>query len=318
MRKKYNLKCSRIIVSVAIVATFLATSLFAEVNVKEYTFRGGNESDRAEYFAQIKDVQLWGSGKYPEDTSFMGKMFKMSTANIKFVLWCPGRIDPVTNEWRSAVGMVKPSKANWYTNSFYNVRISGKNGSDYKTVIEEVKGGEDKGVVKINWHHPDALVTVKFILLDGDDKLLAETKIQPKTDIKGYQIYLVCYPSSMAGGWKPGLKIRDREALTNKRIIKRPKKEDNKGYISVMLEKDEPWVLFYDKYFDVANNRGEGPCAVLYSPKEVNKVKLTVENYSCEIFLDYPASTISHLMLWDFHGMTNQAAAEYMRNLEIK
>jgi len=310
MKKKYVLSSRAIVVSLVMI---FATSLFGEVSMKEYTFRGGNEDDKGEYFAQIKDVQFWGYGKYPKDTSFMGKMFKMSTGNIKFVIWCSGKIDPITNEWHSTVGMSKPSKANWFEGGFYNVKIRGKNISEYKAVIEEANGG-DKGVVKISWHHPDALVTVSFILLDGDDKLLVETKIQPKTDIKRYEVLLKCYPSSFAGGHKAGLKTRDREALTSKRTVVR----NDTGYIITMLKKDEPWVLFYDKHFDVANSRGEGPCAAVYLPNEVHSVKLIVDSYACLMYLNYPATTTSHLMLWDFNGISNQAAKKYMSSLEIK
>lgn len=316
MKVKYLLRSRNIFISI-ISGFFLTSFLFGEVNVKEYTFRGGNEEDKAAYFAQQEDVSFWGTGKYPEDTSFMGKMFKMSTGNIKFVLWCSGKINSETNEWQSSIGMVKPSKANWNGSQFYDVIISGKKSSNFKTTIEEVKGGE-KGEVKITWHHPDAIVTTDFILLDGDDKLLIETKVQPKTDIKMYQICLLCYPSSYGGDYQSGFKIRDREAMTGKRIIKRPELEDNTGYINVTIEKDEPWVLLYDKYFDVYYNRGEGPCAFAYSPEEVEKTTLSIQNYACWIYLDYSATTISHLALWDFKGMSNQTAEKYMKDLEIK
>ena len=293
----------------------LAASASAEVSVKQWVFRGGDAQGRTAYFAQSH--RFWGSGKYPTDPAFLGKMIAMSTGKTEFVLWCSGKVDAATNEWRSAIGMSKPSKANWYQNAFYSVKIGAKASRECATELGEVHAGE-KGVATVIWRHPKARIVAKFILLDRDDKLLVETTVEPRGRIKTYELKLTCYPSSMAGGYKPGLKTRDREALTARRVMKRPTKPDNKGYLTATLAKDEPWVLFYDKYYDVAHNRGEGPCAAAYSTKEVGRAQAHASNYACFLTLHYPARTrTSHLILWDFKGMTNAAAKDYMRDLEI-
>ena len=134
-------------------------------------------------------------------------------------------------------------------------------------------------------------------------------------------MHLTAYPSSSVGGYAAGLETRNREGLTAKRTLSRQEREDKTGGIMVNLEKDEPWVLFYDKYFDVAENRGEGPCAALFSPKEAITATANITNYPCILKISYPADNkpvSSHIVLWDFNGMTNQAAAEYMKALEIQ
>ncbi len=291
--------------------------LKAEVAVSDLTLRGGNQEDRAKYLSQ--DIKFWGSAQYPGEEEFTGRLIKMRTANTYFVLWLSGKTDSATGEFKGKVGMPGPSKANWYESDFYNVLINGKPVTDYKMTVDEVSGGE-KGTVKISWHHPDAVVTAEFTLLDGDDKLVAVTSVQPKAKIPGYEISLTAYPSSFGGDYSRGLAIRDREGMTASRILAREKKEDNLGNIRTDLNKNEPWILFYDKYFDKAENRGDGPCAALYSPEEVKTATAVITNYGCHLKILYPETekpVSSVLVFWDFTGMANQAAAEYMKNLEI-
>ena len=288
----------------------------ADVNVREWVFRGGDAKGRAAHFAQ--DHRFWGSGRYPKDRAFLGKMYRLSSGKTDFMLWLPGKVDAKTGAWRSAVGMGRPSKANWYQNGFYEVRIGRKSNHEFPTEIVAAKGGADRGTVTAQWRHPKALIRTTFILLDGDDKLLVKTEVTPAGKAVAYTVKLTAYPGSMAGGYRRGLALRDREAMTPKRMIARPPKPNNRGVVKTTLNKDEPWVLFYDKHFDVAANRGEGPCAAVYSPAEARATAI-VENYSCRLILSYPAKArASHLALWDFHGMTNAAAKDYMRSLVVE
>jgi hypothetical protein len=122
----------------------------------------------------------------------------------------------------------------------------------------------------------------------------------------------------MAGGYKSGLKVRDREALTAERALRRPDREDNLGYVNAELKDREPWILFYDKYFDRDLNRGEGPCALACSPDQTKRAKVSIQNYGCHVWLTYPVDAPSHIAVWDLKGMGNKAATEYMKALEIE
>jgi len=318
MRRLFG-SASREFLLTFLILILLAASLppaAAEVSVRQWTFRGGDAEGRAAYFAQSH--RFWGTGQYPTDPAFLGKMVTMSTGMTKFLLWCRGKVEARTGEWRSSIGMGRPSKANWFQNSFYIVRIDGERCIDYRTELGEVRGGE-KGTCVVTWHHPKAVITSTFTILDDDDKLLVQTNVAPQASFKRYRVELVCYPSSLAGGYDRGLKTRDREASTAHRILKRPKRDDNKGYVNATLTRDESWVLFYDRYYDVARNRGEGPCAVAYSTAEAIQANVSVTNYGCTLALEYPASQqTSHLVLWDFNGLPNAEAQDYLRYLVIE
>ncbi|MBN1446194.1 MAG: hypothetical protein JW957_08850 [Candidatus Omnitrophica bacterium] len=316
MKKKYGFKC--LLYIAALLTLGFSNILKAEVVVDDLLIRGGNIEDRTKYFKQ--DFRYGGTQEYPESADFMGRILKMRSSKLSLVFWCPGKSDAATGAWRGTIGMASPSRTNWDLNSFYNVIINGKTASGYPMTVDEAAGGE-KGTLKISWHHPDALVTTEFNLLDGDDKLILTTTVLPKVKIPGYEVTLTAYPSSWAGGGEPGAAIRKREGLTAVRVLERTEKEDNRGSVTATLEKNEPWVLFYDKYFDVAENRGDGPCAALFSTKEASAASANVGNYACQLKISYPAEdkpVSSHMLIWDFKGMTNQAAIEYMKALEIQ
>ena len=311
--KKYTVST---LLTVAL-ATLIVSAAVCDVTATESVFKGGKENSK-EYFGQ--EIRLWGSNGYPEDASYLGRMFKLKTGNTYFALWCDGSIDTNTGAWTAkGVGEYRPSTANWYAGGFYDVVVGGKSIFKSPATVIEVKGGKSEGHVKLSWQHPDATVTADFVLRDGDDKLLIKTNVETKSKISGYTVRLRSYPGSLAGGWEPGLRTRDREALTAGKVLQREQKENNAGKIDATLDAGEPWVLFYDKYYDMAQNRGEGPCAFAYSPKQVSSAKVMVGNYNCDAYLTYPAGNLtSDIVIWDFHGMTNESAKEYMKKLEIK
>ncbi len=149
-----------------------------------------------------------------------------------------------------------------------------------------------------------------------------------KGDGRRWLVELVGYPGTMAGGSKTGAAFCDNEAITPTCTLTREKREDNYGAVNATLGKDEPWVLFYDTYFDVAKTPelkdrwksqvGKGPCAMAYNPDEVVRAAVKVSNYSCEATLLYaPTTTETHLVLWDLHGQTKDRAKRYMKTVEV-
>ena len=309
MRRRYVSAMTSLAVVVAVAA-----SLRAEVSVKQWVFRGGDPKGRAAHLALKK--RFWASGKYPADPALLSKMVALSTGKTEFLLWFRGKVD-AANTWRATVGMGRPSNVNWYQNDFYEVHIGRKAGHQFKTELVEAKGGEE-GVVTCRWSHDAGVITTRFVLRDGDDKLLIETRVAAKGKAKRYTVKLIAYPSSAAGGYSRGLKTRDREALTPKRTLRRPAKKENRGYVNATLTKDEPWVLLYDKHYDRDLNRGDGPCAMAYPPRQATSARVSVQNYGCFVWLAYPVNSPSHIAVWDFKGLGNKAAMEYMKALVVE
>ena len=262
-------------------------------------------------------VRFWGSGQYPEDKTYLGRLVRLSSGTTDYVFYCPGKVDPAAGTWVAQLGLCAPSKANWYSNGFLDVVVNGKPARGFPASIVRADGGE-RGTFSFAWEHPDARVTAEFALLPDDDKLLLRTTLEPRGEIPHYEIRLLCYPGSIRGGFEPDKMKRKREACTATRVLERPEREDNSGHVSAALTPDEPWVLLYDRHFDIAQCRGEGPCAVCYDPGEVEKATVSVENYSCRAVFRYPGRLlVSHLVLWDLNGLSNRAARRYMESLEV-
>jgi hypothetical protein len=297
------------------LALFLALGARAQVTANVWTFRGANTDDRRAYFAQ--PVRFWGSGKYPDDPATLSRLVVLSSGRTAYGLWVQGKTDAKTGAWHAAMGMCLPSKANWYSNGFLDVLIDGKNLTGCPTEFLGAQGGKE-GTAQVRWKHPAGNIQAELQLLPGDDKLLMRVSVSPNGEACPYTVALRCYPGSIRGGFKPDRLRRKREALTAKRVLVRPEWEDNNGYIKTDLAKDEPWVLFYDQFFDVGDNRGEGPCAVCYHPGEVTKSSAVVENYGCFARFEYPAGRRdAHIVLWDLRDMSNAAARDYMHALEV-
>lgn len=311
MQRKY---LSGVKLLFALVLAFACAPSGAEVAVAEHVFRGGSAADREKYIA------LGYGRSYPDDPAWKARAYELSTAGRVFAIWLPGRMDPSGEVWKSRAGMIKPSRANWFQDGFIDLIIGGRPASDFPAEPVSVVSGDDRGSVSIKWLHPEAEVEMEFSLLSGDDKLLVRTTVTPESAIPSYAIRLIAYPGSYGGGYGPGREHRDREAATPERVIQRPASEDNLGHSTLALEPGEPWVLFYDKNFDVGEGQGEGPCAVMFSPDEASRAVVSVRNYECILTLSYPGTdgpSVSHLLLWDFSGMSNQSALEYMQSLDF-
>jgi len=205
-----------------------------------------------------------------------------------------------------------PKDANWYGNGFLHIGIDGKKSSESDGVLSVVKRGPKVGLVNVTWQSPGGPVTALFELRDRDDKLLVTLKLP---DAKSRSIQLQCYPSSFAGGYRPGKDTRKRHTVTaNREVVL-----GNRNNEDIMLTREEPWALFADDHFDFALKRGIGPCAALYYPHETKSAKARTSNYASYLILQ-PLEDVKevHLVLWDFEGISNAKAIEYMKALELE
>lgn len=204
-----------------------------------------------------------------------------------------------------------PAFENWYGNGFFTLFVGSAKSSACHATLEVVGRGPDAGVVRIVWDMPDGQAEALFELRDGDDKLLLTLKL-PRSRVRS--VRFLCYPSAFAGGYQKGLAVRKRHTFTATQDVTL----DGKHGVTTPLSDAEPWVLFADDHFDVAHKRGVGPCAALYFPHEVSKAAAVTSNYACYLNL-VPKATVQelHVVLWDFAGMSNAAALEYVKALEL-
>jgi len=282
--------------------------LHAEVRVSNLELKGGDEASRKAYFAQ--SVRLWGHSKYPKDPQERINLVTLANARCSFLLKLQGRIDP-QGKLHAQLGMLKPSSANWFGNGFFSFNVNGVSPSKASVEIVDLNSGTDRGSVTFLYSGKDFTAKLTVTLADNDDKLLLEFKPESRGDAvqnNTCEVSFLCYPSSHAGGWQEGLQLRRREALTPVRTLPDSGK-------SVSLGNDEPWILFYDLAYDIKGNRGEGPCALMFDPKECISREVMIGNYACGLKFRYPMNMASHFILWDFHNWSNESARRFMNSL---
>ena len=282
--------------------------LHAEVRVSNLELKGGDEASRKAYFAQ--SVRIWGYSGYPEDSRERIHLITLANTRCLFLLKLSGRTDP-QERLHAQLGMLKPSSANWYANEFFSFSVNGVSPSEASVEIVKLNSGTERGSVSFLYSGRDFTAELTVTLADNDDKLLLEFKPESRGDAaqkNTCEVSFLCYPSSHAGGWQAGLQLRRREALTPVRTLPDSGK-------SVSLGNDEPWILFYDLAYDVKGNRGEGPCALMFDPKECISREVMIGNYACGLKFRYPMNMASHFILWDFHNWSNESARCFMNSL---
>jgi len=289
----------------SLVLSFLFFSLTAlgQSAIHEYVFNGGDEEGKN--LARKLDPHMFGYDMkgYPKNPDSQCRLITMENPLIKYGFWLPGRIEK--ERFVSGIGMYFPSKANFYANGF--IKITAGNFDSSTTPVEI---SHAKGTVSFSWRIPPVSCDAVFTLPEDSDMLLLKISLSDSSGkIKDYKVSLHCYPSSFAGGFE-GKSLRKREIMTPLRTFS----EEN----IFELTKDEPWVLFYDRYFDYANNQGEGPCAFIFNPAKILKAEIQLGNYACRSFLKYPAGTDAEIILKEFYKITNDSAISEMKSLEIK
>lgn len=289
----------------------LACGSFAQADVKvnNLELKGADEASRKAYMAQ--PVRLWGTGQYSTDPQQRVNLISLSNSKTAFILKLDGKVND-KNELTASLGMMSPSVANWYANGFFNFDVGGMTEKNTSVKIADIKSSPELGSVALLYTGPDFKAELTVSLAENDDKLMIEFKPEHKSSqARHYRVGLLCYPSSLGGGYQAGLKVRQREGMIPSGTL--PCK-DNFATLNPLA----PWVLFYDRHFDVKNNRGEGPCAVLFNSKDAARQDLLIGNYSCEMNIWYPMERTAQFILWDFHNWSNESAQNYMKELEIE
>lgn len=255
--------------------------------------RGTYENNRDFQFGKGRRIDVkTGTTEY----SLLLQTFKedvlLPPGNVRY------RIGLLTNE----------SDRGWYGHGFVDLFLNGNSIYDSPAQVTSIKGGE-KGIVDIEWDTHEARVVMEFSCQGNGDNLFLEMRLQPKRALTSIKAELLCYPGDYA---KEG--ERDRWISTPKRDVQALRGRE----FDVTLDKDEAWVFYYDTIWDPAKTGSDyySSCALLYPPREPEKVVVNLGDYSIYTNLHYPPSTKSiHLILWKFPGRANAKALEYMKKL---
>lgn len=264
---------------------------------------GGDKASRKAYFAQ--PIRIWGYKGFMTDPAERFTMITLSNTATSYVFSLSGKVN-AAGKLTAKLGMLKPSRANWFSGGFFNFDINRVTPANCTVEIAELA----ENSFTLRYTGKGVTASLKIILPDNDDKLLLEFK--PETIPAGsedYRVEFLNYPSSLAGGYNAGKKLRKREGMTNKRTL--PVINNYTAF-----QPGEAWVLFYDNWFDPANNRGEGGCALLFNPRKSIRSEVLISNYSCQARFWYRKNTPCHFILWDFKGWSNKAAKDYMKGLK--
>ncbi|NLF92641.1 MAG: hypothetical protein GX564_02040 [Oligosphaeraceae bacterium] len=271
----------------------LGTLQAAEITATRLDFRA-DEQSRLRFLAQ--PVTWWGRNQYPVKPGERGTVLTLANPRVKYAFMLLGRED-ADGAWFPAVGMPKPSKANWSSTGFFEFQAGDLHSRRCSVAIGE---GQDDAIVLL-YRSSDFQAEARWQLLPDDDRLFFTFAAN-----RPYTLHFTTYPSSYGGSWSAGQKLRQRFAVTPTRTLAEGKHP---------LQAAEYYVFLAYHYFDPAQNRGEGPCALLYHPGQ-SRAEVLVQNYSCRISLS--GSGRCAAVLFDFHGLANTAALEYLRALSVE
>ncbi|MCK5802415.1 MAG: hypothetical protein KAI66_06265 [Lentisphaeria bacterium] len=202
------------------------------------------------------------------------------------------------------IGMSAPTSCNWYAGGFFDLRINGQ--SIGTTTIHSFVGRSvgNRGQVDLVFDTPQSLVRIRFVTLVGGDALHCQLLLEPKTEIKSLRLLLRCYPSAFVSK-------ADRHVLTATRDLKQGERAD-------LDLAEESWLLYYDRIFDAGHaspsGTGRGPCSVLWTGTQADKVGFTIGNYGFDTVMDLkPSLREFRFVFFDYKGTKNEAAEADLR-----
>ncbi len=189
----------------------------------------------------------------------------------------------------SGLGMPAPSNRNWYDAGFIDVLVDGHSLDETRATFEQV-GNRVRGT----WKTTGATV-ILTLQLRPDAGLAIHGRVLPGTASKPPSIVvkLWCIPS--AGSWND----MDKWIATATRTVQHTR--------SVRLDPvREPWIIFYDKTYDIPHLHAEGPAGLLLDPDAVEHAAINLASYVVETAIHLkPGARTFRLAVWDFHGSRN-------------
>ena len=199
------------------------------------------------------------------------------------------------------LGMGSPVSANWYTQAFSSVRIDGLSLHDIPGTFRVIRDAGPDALVEGTWETPKGPFSMRLLLRGGDDKLLVQYVLPPENSAKQLEVRLMAYPHDFRKPW-------DRHMATATRDI------GQQSGVTLDANK-ERWALFYDQRM-WKEKIGGGPCGFVYTPEEVEPVRLNVGPYSVAVHLrSKPNVRRITVGLWDFTATPDVAGVRtYLRD----
>jgi hypothetical protein len=203
-------------------------------------------------------------------------------------------------------GMPGPTAANWYWGGFLRIEVNGSEATVCDIRDLRVLEEGPRGSFQIIWSHPDAEVGLRLLMEAGSNHVDADLVWRPRegVTVQSVSLVLTCYPSFFtAAQHRKG----ERHCATPR--------TDQAETSSLMLQPSEDtYLYYYDTVFDVARGEGGGPCALVLDPASVRAGRVDIGDYAVQTRLDLaPEAGEARLGLYDFTGLTNAAAGEYLR-----
>ncbi|MFW6170638.1 MAG: hypothetical protein ACODAD_09125, partial [Planctomycetota bacterium] len=96
------------------------------------------------------------------------------------------------------LGMVSPSSANWYRQSFLRVRVDGISLHDIPGTFRVIRETGPDALLEGTWNTAKGPVHVRVAMRGGDDKLLVRVALPPDTEAEKIQLRLTAYPQDFS------------------------------------------------------------------------------------------------------------------------
>ena len=201
----------------------------------------------------------------------------------------PGHCVARSSVFRSGhipLGMTAPIQANWYGQGFLSIRVDGLSVHDMPCKFREVRVSGADVLAEGTWETPKGDVHLRLALRSEDDKLLMQVALSPESQAKRLELRLLAHPQGFP-------EPRSRRAAT-------ATGEFTAATTINLNEQEQPWILLYDELFD-EQDRGGGPCGVVYVPEEVETATTQLGTYPSTVSLrGKPGTRRITVGLWDF------------------
>ena len=96
------------------------------------------------------------------------------------------------------LGIASPSAACWYNQGFFVWTLDDRNIQDYRAPFRVLRSSAPDAMVEYTWDTPKAVVSARFALAPGSDKLLFFGRYEPKEPVKTCTLRLMAYPATFA------------------------------------------------------------------------------------------------------------------------
>mgnify|MGYP005836410787 CR=1 FL=1 len=239
------------------------------------------------------------------------RSLRLATSAATYRFAYSGCVDPSHGEEHPSsegnLGMPEPTLCNFYHSGFMGVLINGKDAVRYTLRDARPLESGARGSLQLIFAHPDADVGLRLMMLPDSNHVLALLSWWPREGktVESVRVWLNCYPSFFTAA-------RNRQG---ERHVTTPRTDQQEPTTLTLVPADDTWLFYHDRIFDVAKGEGEGPCATLLDPTNVQAGRVNISYYAVRTELDLrPDAGAARLALYDFKGQTNADAEAYLRD----